>query len=167
LGRKHAQQAGPDGESTEWSEDGRQWVWISFAPEFRRILAAFVGPRTFASALRLIEMRAAVVLGVPCFFSDGFSCYLSALIDVYHTLKTFPRTGTQTAVRRRQQRTAARPTIMRGEGWPLTCSEQSLGRRACATGRADHEIASAHAGAQDVSQWLRTASVGSFVTRAP
>jgi hypothetical protein len=38
-------------------------------------------------------MTAAVVLGVPCFFSDGFSCYLSALIEVYHALKTFPRTG--------------------------------------------------------------------------
>ena len=93
IRRKHAQQAGPDGESTDWSEDGRQWVWISFAPEFRLILAAFVGPRTFDSALQLIEMTAAVVLGIPCFFSDGFSCYLSALIEVYHTLKTFPRTG--------------------------------------------------------------------------
>ena len=93
IRRKHAQQADTDGESTEWSEDGRQWVWISFAPEFRLILAAFVGPRTFGSALQLIQMTAAVVLGVPCFFSDGFSCYLSALIEVYHTLKTFPRTG--------------------------------------------------------------------------
>jgi IS1 family transposase len=93
IRRKHAQQAGPDGESTEMSEDGRQWVWISFAPEFRLILAAFVGPRTFDSALQLIQRTAAVVLGVPCFFSDGFSCYLSALIAVYHTLKTFPRTG--------------------------------------------------------------------------
>jgi len=35
IRRKHAQQADPDGESTELSEDGRQWVWISFAPEFR------------------------------------------------------------------------------------------------------------------------------------
>jgi transposase-like protein/IS1 family transposase len=93
IRRKHAQQAGPDGESTEWSEDGRQWVWISFAPEFRLILAALVGPRTFDSALQLIQMTAAVVLGVPCFFSDGFSCYLAALMEVYHTLKTFPRTG--------------------------------------------------------------------------
>ena len=93
IRRKHAQQAGPDGESTEMSEDGRQWVWMSFAPEFRLILAAFVGPRTFASALQLIQRTAAVVLGVPCFFRDGFSCYLSALIAVYHTLKTFPRTG--------------------------------------------------------------------------
>jgi IS1 family transposase/transposase-like protein len=93
IRRKQAQQAAPDGESTELSEDGRQWVWISFAPEFRLILAAFVGPRTFASALQLIQMTAAVVLGVPCFFSDGFSCYLSALLEAYHTLKTFPRTG--------------------------------------------------------------------------
>src|SRR5262245_63809011 len=38
-------------------------------------------------------MTAAVVLGVPGFFSDGFSCYLSALIEVYPMLKTFPRTG--------------------------------------------------------------------------
>ena len=60
-----------DGESSELSADGRQWVWISFAPEFRLILAAFVGPRTFESALQLIQMTAAVVLGVPCFFSDG------------------------------------------------------------------------------------------------
>src|SRR5215510_9552035 len=93
IRRKHAQQAGLDGESSELSADGRQWVWISFAPEYRLILAAFVGPRTFDSALQLIQLTAAVVLGVPCFFSDGFSCYLSALIEVYHTLKTFPRTG--------------------------------------------------------------------------
>lgn len=93
IRRKHAQRAGPDGESTDLGEDGRQWVWISFAPEFRLMLAAWVGPRTFDSALQLIQMTAAVVLGVPCFFSDGFSCYLTALIEVYHTLKTFPRTG--------------------------------------------------------------------------
>lgn len=94
IKRKHtAQQADVDGESSDLNEDGRQWVWISFAPEFRLIPATFVGPRTFESALQLIQMTAAVVFGVPCFFSDGFSCYLSALIEVYHTLKTFPRTG--------------------------------------------------------------------------
>lgn len=83
IKRKHAQQAEANGESRDISEDGRQWVWISFAPEFRLILATFVGPRTLQSALQLIEMTAAVVLGVPCFFSDGFSCYLSALIETY------------------------------------------------------------------------------------
>jgi len=93
IRRKHAQQAEADGESPELSEDGRQWVWISFAPEFCLILAAFVGPWTFESALPLLAMTAAVVLGVPCVFRDGCSGYLSALIEVYHALKTFPRTG--------------------------------------------------------------------------
>jgi hypothetical protein len=67
IRRKHAQQAGPDGESTALSEDGRQWVWMSFAPECRLILAAFVGPRTFESALQLMQMTAAVVRGGPVF----------------------------------------------------------------------------------------------------
>jgi len=90
---KHAQQAEADGESSDRSEDGRQWVWISFAPALRLILAAVVGPRTFASAVQLIVMTAAVGVGVPCFFSDGCSCDGSALLEVYHTLKTFPPTG--------------------------------------------------------------------------
>jgi IS1 family transposase len=93
IRRKQAQQAGPDGESRAWSADGRQWVWISFAPELRRILAALVGPRTFDSALSLIRMTAAAVWGVPCCFSAGFSCYRAALLEVSHTLQTFPRPG--------------------------------------------------------------------------
>src|SRR5262249_5780685 len=70
IKRTHTAQAGPAGESTARSEDGRQWVWISFAPEYRLRLAAFVGPRTSESALPLIQLTAAMVLGVPCFFSD-------------------------------------------------------------------------------------------------
>lgn len=93
IERKQAQQSAPDGESLPQSEDGRQWLWMSFAPEFRLMLAVVVGPRTFQSALTLIRMTAAVVLGVPCFFSDGFSCYLSALVEVYHHIKEFARTG--------------------------------------------------------------------------
>jgi transposase-like protein len=93
MRRKPAPQADAEGESSDLSEDGRQGVGSSFAPEFRCILAAFVGPPTLASAWPLIQMTAAVVLGVPGFFSDGFSCYLPALMEVYHTLKTFPRTG--------------------------------------------------------------------------
>jgi IS1 family transposase len=91
--RKRATGAESNGESPEESSDGRQWVWVSFAPEFRLLLATYVGPRTFQSALKLIQLTAAVVLGVPVFFSDGFSCYLSALVEVYHQLKTFAHTG--------------------------------------------------------------------------
>jgi hypothetical protein len=49
IRRPHAQHAGPDGERRAWRAAGRQGG-ISFAPEFRLILAAFVGPRTFESA---------------------------------------------------------------------------------------------------------------------
>jgi transposase-like protein len=93
IKRTQAQQADADGESSDLRADGRQWVWSSFAPEFRLILAAVVGPRTCVSALQRMQMPAAVVLGGPCFCSAGFSCYLSALIEGSHTLKTFPRTG--------------------------------------------------------------------------
>jgi hypothetical protein len=93
IKRTHPAQAGPDGERTALSEDGRQWVWLSFAPAYRLILAAFVGSRTSESAVPLIHMTAAVVLGVPGFFRAGFRGYLAALIEVSHTLKTLPRTG--------------------------------------------------------------------------
>ncbi len=91
--RKRSAGAQADGESSEESSDGRQWVWVSFAPEFRLLLATYVGPRTFQSALKLLQMTALVVLGVPVFFSDGFSSYLPALLEVFHQIKTFPRTG--------------------------------------------------------------------------
>jgi hypothetical protein len=64
---KQAQQADAEGASPDLSEDGRQCVWSSFATGFRRILATVVGPRTVATALPLIQMPAAVVVGVPAF----------------------------------------------------------------------------------------------------
>jgi IS1 family transposase/transposase-like protein len=93
IKRKCTEESTPEGESPETSEDGRQWIWISFAAEFRLILATLVGPRTSESALSLIQKTAEIVKGVPCFFSDGFSAYLPALIAVYHQIITFPHTG--------------------------------------------------------------------------
>ncbi len=93
IRRKHSPEAGSDGASPEESVDGRQWVGVSFAPAYRLVLAAYVGPRTLQSALILVQMTAAVVLGVPCFFSDGFSSSLSALVAVSHEMKEFARTG--------------------------------------------------------------------------
>ena len=75
------------------AEEGRQWIQVSYAPEFRLIPAMVAGPRTFENALLLIQMTAGIVFGVPCFFSDGFSSYPPALIECYHLIKTFPKTG--------------------------------------------------------------------------
>jgi len=91
--RKVSKNKNEDVEETYETEDGKQWIWVSYAPEFRLILAMVVGPGTFENALLLIQITASIVLGIPCFFSDGFSCYLPALIECYHTIKTFPKTG--------------------------------------------------------------------------
>ncbi len=73
--------------------DGKRLIQVSYAPEFRLIPAMAVGQRTFENALLQIQMTARIVFGIPCFFSDGFSSYLPALTECYHTIKTFPKTG--------------------------------------------------------------------------
>ena len=40
IARQQATAAAPDGESPDESADERQGVWVSFAPEFRLLLAA-------------------------------------------------------------------------------------------------------------------------------
>jgi IS1 family transposase/transposase-like protein len=93
IRRKSSVEATDEVESPAVAEDGRQWIWLAFAPEYRLILAAVVGPRVFETALLLIQLTAQVVCGVPVFFSDGFSCYADALRVVYGHLKVFEPTG--------------------------------------------------------------------------
>jgi IS1 family transposase len=93
IARKHAQETEETGESLPEGQDGRQWVWVSFAPEFRLMIAAVVGPRTLETAMEVIATTKARVAGIPAFFSDGFTCYLAALIAAFHVVTTFARTG--------------------------------------------------------------------------
>ena len=93
IKRKLACETDPAGESLPNGEEGRQWVWISFAPEFRVMIAAVVGPRTLDTAKEVVAATKARVAGIPAFFSDGFTCYLAALIAAFHVVTTFARTG--------------------------------------------------------------------------
>jgi IS1 family transposase/transposase-like protein len=93
IERKHARETDAAGESLPDGEDGRQWVWISFAPEFRLMIAAVVGPRTLDTAKEVVAATKARIAGIPAFFSDGFTCYLAALIAAFHVVTTFARTG--------------------------------------------------------------------------
>ncbi len=113
IRRQHAQQAHADGDSPALREDGRQWVWSSFAPAFRLILAACVGPRTLESAWQLMAMTAAVVLGVPGFFREGFRGSLSALLAAYHPLKTCAPPGQRG--RPKQPVQAPHPDVVYGQ----------------------------------------------------
>jgi IS1 family transposase/transposase-like protein len=93
IARKHARGTDAAGESLPDGEDGRQWVWISFAPEFRLMIAAVVGPRTLDTAKEVVAATKARVAGIPAFFSDGFTCYLAALIAAFHIVTSFAPTG--------------------------------------------------------------------------
>jgi hypothetical protein len=93
IERKHTCETDATGASGPDSADGRQWVWISFAPELRLMIAAIVGPRTLDTAQEVVAATKARVAGIPAFFSDGFTCYLAALIAAFHVVTTFARTG--------------------------------------------------------------------------
>src|SRR5439155_21377776 len=75
IARKHACETDAAGESLPDGEEGRQWVWISCAPEFRLMIAAIVGPRTLDIAKEVVAVTKARVAGIPACFSDGFTCY--------------------------------------------------------------------------------------------
>jgi hypothetical protein len=74
IARKHACETDTAGASLPDSEAGRPGVWISFAPEFRLMIAAVVGPRTLDPAKEVVAATKARVAGIPAFFSDGFTC---------------------------------------------------------------------------------------------
>ena len=93
IARKHARETDEAGESLPEGEDGRQWVWVSLAPECRLMIAAVVGPRTLDTAKEVVAVTKARVAGIPAFFSDGFTCDLAALLAAFHVVTTFARTG--------------------------------------------------------------------------
>ncbi len=68
IEKKRSKKPGDGPEAAADSEDGRQWVWIAFAPEFRLMLSCFVGPRTYGSALSLVSMIAQMVTGGSLLF---------------------------------------------------------------------------------------------------
>src|SRR5712691_5942624 len=93
IARKHAREPDEAGESLPDGQDGRQWVWVSFAPELRLIIAAVVGSCTLDMAKEVVAVTKARVVGIPAFFSDGFTCSLAALIAAFHVVTTFACTG--------------------------------------------------------------------------
>src|SRR5438874_9339542 len=93
IARKHARETDETGESLPEGQDGRQWSWVSCAPEFRLMIAAVVGPRTLETAKEVVAATKARVAGIPAFFSDGFTWYLAALIAAFHVVTTVARTG--------------------------------------------------------------------------
>jgi IS1 family transposase len=76
----------------EYEDDGT-WIWVSFAPEYRLILSHAVGPRKQPMADKIIQQTKAILSNKPLFVSDGLMMYKWALLSMYGTLQSFPRTG--------------------------------------------------------------------------
>src|SRR5258705_8322084 len=113
IARQHACETDMAGESWPDSEEGRQGVWISFAPEFRVMIAAVVGPRTLETAKEVVAATKARVAGIPPCFSDGFTCDLAALLAAFHVVMTCAPTGKRG--RPRQPVFAPHPDLISGQ----------------------------------------------------
>ena len=122
IARKHACEADEAGESVPEGTEGRQGVWVSFAPEFRLMIAAIVGPRTLDTAKEVVAATKARVAGIPAFFSNGFTCYLAALIAAFHVVTTFARTGKRG--RPRKPRCEPHPDLVSGQQFPVKSLRQ-------------------------------------------
>ena len=113
IARKHARETDETGDSVPGGEEGRPWVWVSFAPEFRLMITAVVGPRTLETAKEVVATTKARVAGIPACFSDGFTCSLAALIAALHVVTTCARTGKRG--RPRQPVCAPHPALVSGQ----------------------------------------------------
>ena len=76
------------------SDDGC-WVWVSFAPEHRLLLAIHAGPRNQKSADVIVKQTGERIdeTKLPLFVSDGMKAYGNALLKRYHSTIEFARTG--------------------------------------------------------------------------
>jgi hypothetical protein len=113
IARKHARETDEAGASVPEGKDGRPWGWVSFAPEFRWMIAAVVGPRPRDTATAVVAVTKARVAGMPAFFSDGFTGSLAALIATFHVVTTCARTGKRG--RPRQPVCAPHPDLVYGQ----------------------------------------------------
>jgi len=75
-------------------ETGEFWVWVSFIPEHRLMLASHVGRHEEADARAVVaKSQAHLARPLPLFISDGWDAYIEALLGAYHHERTPPRTG--------------------------------------------------------------------------
>jgi transposase-like protein len=70
-----------DNEAVKRLERAPSWVWTALDPERKRLLVIDVGPRTLATAQRVVHQLVHMLApdGVPLFLTDGFKEDATAL----------------------------------------------------------------------------------------
>jgi IS1 family transposase len=75
-------------------ETGEFWIWVSFVPEHRLVLATHVGHHEEKDAEAVVEKsKERLEHPLPLFVSDGWDAYIEALLGAFHKIQDRPRTG--------------------------------------------------------------------------
>lgn len=76
-------------------QKGQFWVWMSFVPKLRLILATTVGDHEEQTATQLLAKtkRRIKKRPLPLFVSDGWDAYIKALLNQFHKIIEYPLTG--------------------------------------------------------------------------
>lgn len=75
-------------------EAGEFWIWLSFVPEHRLVLASHVGHHEQTDAQVVVErIRGRLARPLPLFISDGLDAYIEAFIGAFHQVRDRPRSG--------------------------------------------------------------------------
>ena len=75
-------------------EAGEFWIWMSYVPEHRLVLATHVGRHEQKDAHAVVQKSKERLDGpLPLFVSDGWDAYIEALLDAFHIIHNPPRTG--------------------------------------------------------------------------
>jgi len=91
--RQHARETDEAGESWPNGEDGRQGVWVSFAPRVSVAKRACCWATHSRPAQAIVAATTARGVGLSACFSDGCTGYLAVLIAAFHIVTTFARPG--------------------------------------------------------------------------
>ena len=75
-------------------EDDGPWMWVSFAPDTRLIVALTIGPRKQYVADELLKLTDNCLSeNKPVFVTDGLDFYKIALLNHYGVQIEYPKTG--------------------------------------------------------------------------
>jgi IS1 family transposase len=76
----------------EYEDDGT-WIWVSFAPKYRLVIAHSVGERKQYVADEIVNKTCERIGSKPLFVTDGLKFYTKALLKKFNIIVEFPRTG--------------------------------------------------------------------------
>lgn len=75
------------------NEYGRTWIWTAFDVNTRLIICSLVGDRTLEDCRMFFKDLSSRIINKPLFVSDELPHYEDAILETYHTTKTFEKTG--------------------------------------------------------------------------